>query len=147
MPKLIVVIGLPGSGKTHYLRTLKAEKIIAGFYDDYQRGSYGKDMDPHLSKHYGPLLSKLKQGHTMAVADIAYCHQQHLDAFLRSVLKVLPDTKVELHYFENNPTKALANIKKRARPNFVDKEIAYVKDNSPLYIIPKVKKLTIYVAK
>jgi hypothetical protein len=147
MTTLIIVIGLPGSGKTHYLNELKAQKKIAGYYDDYQKKSYGHDSSPFLSRHYGPLLSKLKRGQSMAIADIRYTREEELDALLVSVLNVLPDIAIELHYFENDPEKAIVNITARARASYMEKEQAFVKENSPQYVIPAIKKLDIYSKK
>lgn len=144
MSKLIVVIGLPGSGKTHYLESLKNQKKISGYYDDYQKKAYGKDHDPRLSRHYGPLMSKLKTNKTFAISDILYCRKKDLDALLLSVLAVLPETQIELHYFENEAKKVVTNIKARAREHYMEKELNFVKENSPKYVIPKIKKLTIH---
>lgn len=144
MVKLIVVIGLPGSGKTHYLQELKARKLISGYYDDYQKNAYGKVHEPHFSRHYGPLLSKLKKGQTTAISDIIYCNDKDLDALLLSILNVLPETEIELHYFENDPINANINIKKRGRADYAKLELAYVEEHSPTYVIPKIKKLPVY---
>ncbi|HSW36866.1 MAG TPA: hypothetical protein VLG37_00685 [Candidatus Saccharimonadales bacterium] len=144
MAKLIIVIGLPGSGKSHYLRKLKADKLIWAFYDDYQNKAYGKDPDPRLSRHYGPLLSRLKKGKTMAISDIRYCREPELDWLLKSVLDVLPETELELHYFENKPEAAIKNIKQRTNPQAVEVQLKFVQENSPNYIIPKIKKIPIY---
>jgi hypothetical protein len=147
MVKLIIVIGLPGSGKTHYLEELKAQKKIMSYYDDYQKKSYGNDNDPILSRHYGPLLSKLKRGQTVAIADINYTRKDELDAVVASVLRVLPEIKVELHYFENNPQKAIINIKTRAREDGMVKELTFVRENTLNYIVPTIKKIEIYSKK
>jgi hypothetical protein len=144
MTKLIIVIGLPGSGKTHYLDELKTQKKIVGYYDDYQKKSYGNYRCPVMSRHYGPLL---KGGKSMAISDIIYTNEDDLDSVVISVTRELPEVSVELHYFENNPNKAIINITERAREKYVEKEIAFVKENSPGYIVPKIKKLKIYSKK
>ena len=144
MTTLIIVIGLPGSGKTHYLEELKAQKKIVAYYDDYQKKSYGHDSNPMLSRHYGPLLSRLKRGQSMAISDIVYTREDDLDAVVLSVLHALPEIAVELHYFENNPGKAISNITERARANYMEKELAFVKENSPNYVVPEIKKLKIH---
>lgn len=64
-----------------------------------------------------------------------------------SVLRVLPGIVIELHYFENSPEKAIVNITKRAREKYVEREIAFVKETSPEYVVPKIKKLEIYSKK
>jgi hypothetical protein len=147
MIKLIIVIGLPGSGKTHYLEELKSQKEIAGFYDDYQKKSYGNQRSPVMSRHYGPLLARLKRGQSMAISDIIYTNSEDLDSVSISIIKELPEISIELHYFENDPEKAIINITERARSNYLEKELAFVKENSPNYVIPKIKKLKIYSRK
>jgi hypothetical protein len=144
MSKLIIIIGLPGSGKTHYLNELKQRHEIAGFYDDYQYRAYGKYYDPRLSRHYGPLLSKLNGGRDMAISDIIYTRQKDLTAVVKSVLAVLPETHIELHYFENSPRKTAANARNRAREKTLERELAFIKNYSPRYKVALIKKLPVY---
>ncbi len=129
MNKLILVIGLPGSGKSHYLRQLKEDEQIDEYYDDYQKDAFGESPNPYLSKNYGELLARLINEETVAIADIQYCEQDKLDAVLESIKHVLPNIEYDLRYFENNPEKAIANILHRDRDQRVDNEITFIKDN------------------
>lgn len=144
MSKLIIVIGLPGSGKTHYLNALKQKREIAGFYDDYQRRAYGKYVDPRLSRHYSPLLAKLKKGKDFAISDIIYTRQSNLRAVVKAILCVLPETEIELHYFENDPINASVNVRNRAREKTLQKELAFIQKHSPKYKITRTKEIPVY---
>jgi hypothetical protein len=145
MAILYIIGGLPGSGKTHYLGELAADKKVAAYYDDYQKKAYGKDHDPRLSRHFGPLLSKLKRGQNMAVSDILFCQDGYLNLFLESILSVLPELEIELHFFENNPDKSTKNVTRRGRPKeIMDKELKFTAINSPNYKLPMIKRLKVY---
>jgi len=145
MSKLIIVIGLPGSGKTEYLKKLKAEKKVSAFYDDFQHKAYKKDHDPRLSRHFGPLIAKLKAGQNIAISDILGTQEPYLDLLLNSVVAILPAQKIELHYFNNDPEACRINVVRRARPKeTLEKELKFIEKNSPTYVIPKIKRLKVY---
>lgn len=141
--KLIVVVGLPGSGKTTYMQALKDDGEITEFFDDFQAEAYSKEKDPRLSRWYGPLLAALKQNKTVAVSDIRYCVTAELHVFLAAVLDVVPETKLDVRYFENNPEACEQNIKARARKERIELELQFVREHAPEYEISKATVLKV----
>lgn len=133
MAKLIIVIGLPGSGKSYYLRQLLKSNEVSAYYDDYQKDSYNESSNPYLSKNYGQLLTQLINGDIIAIADIMYCQQDKLAAVIESINHVIPNIEIDMRYFENDPEKAIASIRSRSRSGRVESEIAYVNEISPQY--------------
>ena len=142
-PKLIIVIGMPGSGKTTYLERLLQNKTITEFYDDYQGHTYDGQLDPRLSKYYTPLLTRLKRGKTLAVSDIRYCLHEELNRFVQAILEVAPETLLEFCYFENDPQSCKKNVKKRARTDRVERELRLIDEYAPRYTIPAVQVLKV----
>ncbi len=130
---LTIIIGLPGSGKTSYIATLADKNPQLAIYDDYQGESYGPDADPRLSKHFGPLVSNLKQAKSAVVSDIRYCIPSELNAFLSVILGAAPNTRIQLKYFENNPEACKKNILARQREGRVEKELELLEKLSKGY--------------
>ena len=138
--QLIIVAGLPGSGKTTYLHQLKAAGYIDWHYDDFQDHSRNKSPNPKHSRYYGSLIKHLRYHQTVAVADIRYCTPLHIQELLTALYNTVPHLSlaVEAHYFENNPQACLANVEMRARAlatrNFVY-EAGLIKEYSAQYEI------------
>ena len=145
--KLLIVVGMPGSGKSTYLQRLKDDGKIVEFYDDYQGRSHDNRPEPELSKCYTPLLAHLKKGETVAASDIRWCKEPDLHLFVAAVLRVAPEAEIEYHYFQNDPKQCKANVRRRAREGHVEHELGMIDDYSKKYKIPVVKTLEVYKEK
>ena len=146
MAKLIVVIGLPGSGKSHHLDKLKQRGQAFWTCHDYQANAHGQDnTDPRNSVHYNHLMEVLNSGHTAAVADIRYCIASELYRFLAEIFSTLPNLELELHYFKNQPGECRKNVTERDRTREQrEHEIAKITEYSRFYKIPKMKSVKVY---
>ena len=131
--KLLIVIGLPGSGKTTYIQSFVKDNPEYSVYDDYQGETYNHDSDPRLSKHFGSLVSTLKQAKSAVVSDIRYCVSYELNLFLAAILSSAPDTRIEFIYFENNPELCKQNVYARAREGRIERELELIDQLSPIY--------------
>lgn len=50
MANLIIVVGMPGSGKTHYLQKLLRDEVVDEVFDDFQAHPLEGDyLDPRKS--------------------------------------------------------------------------------------------------
>lgn len=134
-PKFIIVIGLPGSGKTEYLKKLKESGEVADFYDDFQAKAVEKDKNPLLSRHYSQLVAGLRRGETLAVSDIRYCVQRELNLLITAVVDAVPEVSLDLRYFKNEPDKCITNVLRRKREN-AELEIKLIDEYSPQYEVP-----------
>ncbi len=73
MKKLVVVIGLPASGKSHLLKKWEAMGNAFWICEDFHADARNDSPEVTDSKYLVSLLEHLNQGFTCAVADIAFC--------------------------------------------------------------------------
>ena|SRR5260370_41561893 len=143
--KLIVVVGLPGSGKTTIMKSLKQAGRVNEIFDDYQAGTTGDVKDPRSSRYYSSLLAALRAGKAAAVSDVRYCVHAELHRFLAAVLAEIPEVELELYYFENDPEQCRKNIIKRERHiETVERELKLVKEYAPHYAVSKITTCKVY---
>lgn len=130
---LMIIIGLPGSGKSTYIEKFREKHTSCSTYDDYQGGALGDDPDPRLSKHYSFLVRDLKDGRTVLVSDVRYCIPSELNAFLSAVVGTAPNTILVFKYFENNPELCKQNVMSRNREGRVERELELIDNLSSNY--------------
>ena len=113
MVKLIIVIGLPGSGKSCYLNSLKYEKIVDHIIHDFHAGAASFCF--YDSKYANELVELLKSGINCGVADISFCKAFRRNAFIEGINDNIKDIQIEYHCFENNPETCKHNVLIRNR--------------------------------
>ena len=141
---LIIVVGMPGSGKSTYIEELTKNNPTSTLYDDYQGKAYNNDHDPRLSKHFGPLVSDLKQGKTVIVSDIAYCVPNELGIFLGMILGSAPNVVLDFKYFINDPEQCKKNVLQRNRDGRVQKELDLIDKLTKHYKLPSVQTIPVH---
>jgi len=146
MPKLIIIIGLPGSGKSHYIKNLVAYGEIEKehVYDDFHANAHNNSSEVTASQHFIPLIESLKNDKNCLVSDIVFCKNERMEALKNTIVELC---EIELHCFENNPMQCKKNIAIRARES-ANKEMSLVDSLTCEYQIPKRAKLiTVYQGK
>lgn len=116
--KIILIIGLPASGKTTLLK-----KMNGHVFDDINT------LDE--------LPKKLNKD--LFIADVNFCITKIRNNAVSVLEKMYPKTDIEYIYFENNPKKCIKNAKERNNQrNVCGLIITYSKVyNIPSNIIPK----------
>ena len=139
MPKLIIVIGLPGSGKSYYIKKLLGDKKIEPeyVYDDFHANAHNDSSKVTASRYFHSLIEGLKNGKNCLVSDIAFCKNERMEALKNTIVE---PCEIELHCFENNPTQCKKNIAIRARES-ANTEMSLVNSLTCEYQIPEGAKL------
>ena len=99
--KVVLIIGLPGSGKSHYID----ENM------DYCNDPYKNDIvfDDITKDQIASLISLIGNTDKILVADPHLCNPANLE-IARELLK---DADIEEVYFENNPEQCRLNVEYR----------------------------------
>src|SRR5579859_591463 len=106
--KLLVLVGLPGSGKTTYLKQLIKEGVIVNYCDDYEFGPQRR-ANPSLTHDDQRLLTGLRNRENWAIADTRYCDKKERLKLVEALTKLIPDIQFEFIYFENRPDLCVHN--------------------------------------
>jgi predicted kinase len=143
MQTITIVIGLPGSGKTTYIKNNSEKFEDAVICDDYD-----KSTDTHRHSHifkdsvyYDDLKSALLNGKNVVLADIVWCKAEARENLKNNIEEMLKELKIKVKiaflYFENNPVACKKNVLKRKRSKEkIDRELKLINEWSPQYIVP-----------
>lgn len=134
MAKLIVVVGLPGSGKSHLIRQRQAE-CPGVCVQDFMANSHGHSHRFTDSRHYGDLVRDLRAGKDCVIADIAYCDTWSRVEVEGVIRQDVPGVTIEWQFFENDPARCEANVEWRGRSN-APEEKKKIRELARKYHIP-----------
>jgi len=116
MPKLIVVAGLPGSGKSQIKEQFK--DLEDRFFDDYHASATGDSPEMEAGRRYPELKAALDGGQDCLIAEPAYCWKQRRHYLTKWMRKYYPNYMIEWKFFENNVSQCVLNILHRNKTEF-----------------------------
>ncbi len=106
--QLVLLGGLPGSGKSFYLDALKARGWKK--FDDFQAKARNDSIDFRDSRFFTDLIGDLKAGQRCVVADIRLIHQPYRESALRALRSAVGSIAVQFQVFENQPAECVRNV-------------------------------------
>lgn len=122
--KFILLVGLPGSGKTHF-----GNESGLPFFDD-------------ITQHGGQdTLLGISEG-SVVISDFGFLFEQTRKSAMDSLLKQFPDSTFEWMVWENNPEACFENIKRRNDGRNLN--IGTLKELSKLYTYPSTEIRSVY---
>jgi len=130
-PVVLIVVGLPGCGKTKYLEELRRDGWST--FDDFK----AKAVDDRFQSARGieDLLLRLRSNCKCAVADIDFCKGDARDEAEEVLRAAVPSVDVRWCFFANDAQACELNIKQRNRES-IDKDLEQLRRYFPLYSIP-----------
>jgi predicted kinase len=133
MGEVVLLAGLPGSGKTTYLCQMLRDHWLV--FDDYKRESFCGSSEFRKSQKFHALVSALRDGVKCVVADIHFCRGESRQEAEDALREEVPAVTIGWRFFENARLACEANIRSRNR-DCLEKELEYLRDLSPVYLIP-----------
>jgi tRNA splicing ligase len=140
MQKILVITGMPGSGKTSYLKEHMSEFGDALICDDYYKSGPGRTVEFRGSVYYTDLREALKTGRNVVIADIVFCEDEfrsEMQDGIKALIEELEvEAEVEYRFFANDPEACIENILQRNRQDRVKSELKFIATHKDNYHIP-----------
>lgn len=139
-PDLLVIVGMPGSGKTTYADKLIKRGQLDGFCDDYQHGPC-RESNPGIYEEDKILMNALSEGKRWAIADTRYCDAIERNKLSEALQNLFPGLILQFVYFENNTELCdhNATVRKHGIPPIHERSLMYY--YSDIYDIPEDAKV------
>jgi hypothetical protein len=135
--EVVLIAGLPGSGKTAYLSRLSQDGWL--IFDDFKAQAFEDCSKFRSSARFPELIRVLREDRNCAAADIYFCRISSREEAELDITAEVPDIKLSWRCFENEPSACEVNI--RRRPGRTDlqrqQELKYLAEYSPIYEIPQ----------
>lgn len=113
MNKVIIIIGLSGSGKTTFIKNLTDSNFVHYYdwgrwfeLDEYENININFSEDDR----YQDLLKSIIEGKNVILDGSSFCNHKFLCEAEYYLNLNFPNIQIEKYYFENNPKDAIANI-------------------------------------
>lgn len=113
---LVIIIGLPGSGKSHLCRELQQKnyKIHDDFISNFYDGKAVVDM------------KEIARGRSVCLADPRLCIWEIFCSYIDKILSIVDRACIKIILFENDPYYCILNVHKRGyNKNIIDKILKY----------------------
>ena len=116
--EIILIAGLPGSGKSMLMEALKREGWL--IFDDFKANAFNDSSIFWHSRNYKTLLMALHEGQKCIVADIDFCKATSRHEAEKVLREQIAEITLEWLFFENDFHACQANIMRRASQSIED---------------------------
>lgn len=132
---LILLGGLPGSGKSEYLKLLKAEGWTV--FDNFQKEAINNLALFRMSRHHSELVQVLREGRSSVVADVRLVTAEYRADAEHTLRADLPDLKIELRIFELDQAQCAENIKNSPERHNALNRLRILREFAPQHSVPQ----------
>ena len=94
---MIIIIGLPGSGKSHLIKTFQMK-----YYDDFISNFFN-----------GELINDLNDNIDICITDPRLCNKEIFIRYMNVIEEVIDKSQISLILYKNDKERCLNNIKNR----------------------------------
>lgn len=141
--EIILVVGLPGSGKSHLIEQRYLDDAKYARFDDFKANAVLNCSSFCFSRNYPEVIREIKLGEKhVVIADVDFCaNESYLEAerVLEWWLKDLgSDYKIKSIFFRNEPGKCKRNLTKDNNPD-IDSRISKVEEYTQQYFPNEMK--------
>jgi len=131
--QLLLLAGLPGCGKTTYVKELERDGWVA--FDDFKACATNDSAKFAHSRHYEALLGALREGRRCVVADIDFCTSKGRGEAERALRSGASGVTFRWCFFANDPDACESNIRHRNRAA-LDRDLSKMREYAATYVIP-----------
>jgi hypothetical protein len=133
-PTVLMLVGLPGCGKTTHLDELRRDGW--SIFDDFKAGAIDNSPAFHKSRHFEALLAGLRDGLRCVVADIDFCKIESRAEAEKVLRAAAPGVAIRWCFFAHDERACEENIKRRNRDS-LEADLRELRKYSCVYSIPK----------
>jgi tRNA uridine 5-carbamoylmethylation protein Kti12 len=142
--EIILIIGLPGSGKSTLIKNDYANETKFKVFDDFKSCAVLDCDNFAYSRYYPHLVKEIKEGSkNIVISDISFCEDKKFEEAYKIldwwITEFSFDYKIKLVIFKNEPAKCIKNID-RSNGRNKQKRIEMVKKFSPNFDPYRMKK-------
>lgn len=128
MPKLTLVVDLPGAGKTSLTKVLSQGNTTV--YEDFRNGQV----------HWEQFLNDLRSGMDHVVNDPSLCDSEVRGRVERCFKEKVPDIQIAWVFLNNDPDQCILNVLSDFwynKRNDLEPRLREIRRLSPIYQIPQ----------
>lgn len=111
---VMIVVGLPGSGKTSFLKDTFGERYSTNCFDDFHSEACRDNSAFEYSRCFGALMQRMQAGEKCAISDVAFCEAERLKAAKVGLEKIAHNFGLQLEIeevnFANDPNACRHNV-------------------------------------
>ena len=139
-PRLTMICGLPGSGKSHWIEQHEKEfaRVIPDFFKNALFNCSDGGRKFWRGRSYPELIVDLRSGRQCCIADVILCRAEARDSAEKVLREAVPGIEITWLAFENKPELCERNVKydHERKGRNLEHRLQTIRELAPAYSIP-----------